>query len=63
MFSTLYDTYFLLSMHFKMSSAISFNLDRSKKFSSGNELMTVRKKTVNLSQASPGFYMSMVQIF
>ena len=38
MFSTLYDTYFSLSMHFKMSSAISFNLDQSKIFSSGNGL-------------------------
>ena len=43
MFSTQYDTYFLLSMHFKMSSAISFNLDQSKIFSSANGL-TVRKK-------------------
>ena len=38
MFSTLYDTYFSLSMHFKMSSAISLNLDQSKNFSSGNGL-------------------------
>ena len=38
MFSILYDTYFSLSMHFKMSSAISFNLDQSKIFSSGNGL-------------------------
>ena len=38
MFSTLYDTYFSLSMHFKMSSAISFNLDQSEIFSSGNGL-------------------------
>ena len=39
MFSILYDTYFSLSMHFKMSSAISFNLDQSKIFSSGNGLI------------------------
>ena len=38
MLSTLYDTYFLLSMHLKMLSAISFNLDQSKIFSSGNGL-------------------------
>ena len=30
MFSTLYDTYFSFYMHFKMSSVICFNLDRSK---------------------------------
>ena len=39
MFSTLYDTYFSLSMHLKMLSAISLNLDQSKIFSSGNRLM------------------------
>ena len=41
MFSTLYDTYFSLSMHFKMSSAISFSLDQSKKFLSGDVLNTL----------------------
>ena len=40
MFFTLYDTYFSLSMHFKMS-AISFNLDQSKIFSSGNGLIMI----------------------
>ena len=30
MFSTLYGTYFPFYMHFKMSSAICFNLDQSK---------------------------------
>ena len=44
MFSTLYDTYFSFSMHFKMSSAISFNLDQSKIFLSGNGL----KRTATL---------------
>ena len=38
MFSTLYDTYFPFYMHCKMSSAIFFNLDQSKVFSSGNGL-------------------------
>ena len=38
MFSALHDTYFSLSMHFRMLSAISFNLDHSKNFSSGNGL-------------------------
>ena len=38
MFSTLYDTYFSFSMHFKMSSAICFNLDQFKILSSGNGL-------------------------
>ena len=36
MFSTLYGTYFLFQMHFKMSSAICFNLDLSKILSSCN---------------------------
>ena len=46
MFSTLYDTYFSLSMHFRMSSAISFNLDQSKIFSSGNGLKTLGKEDI-----------------
>ena len=41
MFSTLYDTYFSFSMHFKMSCAISFNLDQSKILSSGNGLKAI----------------------
>ena len=40
MFSTLYGTYFTFEMHFKMSYAICFNLDRSKILSSGNGLTT-----------------------
>ena len=36
MFSTLHGTYFSFWMHFKMSSAICFNLDQSKILSSGN---------------------------
>ena len=36
MFSTLYGTYFSFQLHFKMSSAICFNLDQSKISSSGN---------------------------
>ena len=43
MFSTQYDTYFSFSMHFKMSSAISFNLDQSKILLSGNGLMGKNK--------------------
>ena len=38
LFSTLYGTYFSFQMHFKMSSAICFDLDQSKIFSSGNGL-------------------------
>ena len=38
MFSTLYGTYFSFWVHFKMSSAICFNLDKSKILSSANEL-------------------------
>ena len=37
-FSTLHGTYISFSMHFKMASAICFNLDQSKILSSGNEL-------------------------
>ena len=40
MFSTLYDAYFPFYMHFKMLSAICFNLDQSKILSSGNGLKT-----------------------
>ena len=36
MFSTLYGTYFPFLNAFKMSSAISLNLDRSRILSSGN---------------------------
>ena len=38
MFSTLYGSYFPFYMHFKISSAIFFNLDQSKILSSGNGL-------------------------
>ena len=38
MFFTLCDTYFPFEMHFKMPSAICFNLDQSKILSSGNGL-------------------------
>ena len=44
MFSTLYGTYFSFSMHFKLSSVIGFNLDKSKKLSSGNELRILKEK-------------------
>ena len=39
MFSTLYGTYLLFEMHFKMSSPVCFNLDQSKILSCGNGLM------------------------
>ena len=38
MFSILYGTYFSFEMHFKMLSAICFNLDHSKILLSGNGL-------------------------
>ena len=41
MFSTLYGTYLSFLMHFKMSSAICFNLNQSKILSSGNGLVVV----------------------
>ena len=43
MFSTLYGTYFSFQMHFKMSSAIRFNVDLSKILSSGNGLKSCNK--------------------
>ena len=43
MFSTLYGTYFSFQMHFKMSSAICFNLDQSKILLSGNGLTLENK--------------------
>ena len=42
MFSTLYGTHFSLQMHFKLSSAICFDLDQSKILSSVNELTFYR---------------------
>ena len=41
MFSTLYGTYFPFSMHFKISSAIWFNLDQSKVLLFGNGLRKI----------------------
>ena len=41
MLSTLYDSYFLFLMDFKMSSAICFNFDLSKILSSWNELILI----------------------
>ena len=43
MFSTLYGTYFSFQMHFKMSSAICFNLDQSNILSSGNGILYYKK--------------------
>ena len=55
MFSTLYGMYFSFQMHFKILSAICFNLEQSKILLSGNGL--------TISQTSPGFYVSAVRIF
>ena len=41
MFSTVCNTYFSFHMHFKMSSAICFNLDWSKFLSSGNVIKLI----------------------
>ena len=43
-FSTLYGTY--CSMHFKMLSAVCFNLDQSKIFSSGNGLIAIPRSKI-----------------
>ena len=40
LFSIVYGTYFSFEMHFKMSTAIYFNLDKSKILSSGKRLST-----------------------
>ena len=50
LFSTLYGTYFPFEMHFKMSSAISFNLDQSKILSSGNGLINPLPYTADFKQ-------------
>ena len=52
MFSTLYDTYFSFQMHFKISSAICFNLEQSKILLSGNGLK------MNISKAQLDFNIS-----
>ena len=51
MFSTLYGTYIPFHMHFKISSAICFNLNQSKILSSGNGLNAVQ---LILYQTLPG---------
>ena len=43
MFSTLYGSHFVFKMHFKMSSAICFNLDQSEILLSGNGLIIEEK--------------------
>ena len=55
MFSTLPTTNFIFSATFILSSANALNFDFSKNLLFGEEL--------TLSQASPGFYMSAVQVF
>ena len=45
-FSTLYNTYFSFQMHFKMSSAICFNLDQSKTLSSANRLTLYQNEKI-----------------
>ena len=55
MFSTLPKTNFNFSATFDLSSANAFNLDQLKNFLFGNELI--------LSQTSPGFNVSAVQLF
>ena len=54
LFSTLYGTYFSFSIHFKMSSAICFNLDQSKILSSDNGLKG--------NGATQGSYISLFQL-
>ena len=60
MFSTLYGIYFSFQMHFKMSSAICFNLGQSKIFSSGNGL---RKRRQCLLGFSPKYFQKVSQPF
>ena len=56
-FSTLYGTYFPLKMHFKMLSAICFNLDQSKILSPGNGLMhSLYGKVAGHMQTSSGLF-------
>ena len=46
MISTLYGMYFSFEMHFKMSSAVCFNLDQSKILSSGSGLRWLKLRIV-----------------
>ena len=55
MFSTLPETNFNYAVTLDLSSANAFNLDQSKNLLFGKEL--------TLSQTSPGFYVSAVQVF
>ena len=48
MFSSLYGTYFSFQMYFEVLSAVRFNLDQSKIWSSGNGLIA----TFQLSSAA-----------
>ena len=50
MFSTLYGTYFPYQMHFKMLSAICFDLDQPKILSSGNGLTHYQTTNFRLFQ-------------
>ena len=49
MFCTQYGTYFSSQMHFKMSSAICFNLDQSKILSFGNRSKVDMTKSASFS--------------
>ena len=51
MFSTLYGTYFSFQMHFKLLSAICFNLYQFKILSSGNELTHYQMTNFRLIQS------------
>ena len=54
-FSTLHGTYFSFQMHFKMSSAICFNLDQSQILSSDNGLRYIKLSANALSWTSLEF--------
>ena len=56
MFSSLYGTYHSFKMHFKMSSAICFNLDQSKIMSSGHGLKVSGKRRKKLITRIFSFY-------
>ena len=60
-FSTLYVTYFPYEMYFKMSSAICFNLDKSKILSSGNGLLV--KASSILKSILVKYALSAFQVF
>ena len=63
MFSTLSKTYFNSVVTFILLSANAFDLDQSTNLLFHKELIPTECGVLTLSQTSPGFYVSAVQVF